>query len=687
MKSYSEDRYLKFEYNPVWANERLDRSQIGTGIDTVVPTLGTINAIIIPVAIFTPSNSNSIYVDANTGNDSTGDGTSANPYLTLTKSANSCTATITHVVCNGIFFEDLAGIDNQYFDGFYVVTLYDALLCPRPYNIMPDNATCIFAAALTGSDVTGDGTLTLPYASIGEAKTHVDGTHQIVYLLDNGPFIEDAFEFTGNFKNLDCLPYLRPVIKFNDDGLVTETITPHEFSANNSSYIATGVFSNDNFVVVYYDATSTDLKFIIYNSAGTIVKAETVITADISSFASVGVMSDDNFVVAFYDSTTTAGRFIIYNSAGTVVKALTNFTTNVINDLDLNVMNNDNFIIAYRDHTDADKGKFVIYDSAGTVVKTITEFTSNVPTYINIGVLSNDNFIIAYSDQTASNKGRFIFSHQIIQYAMAVSTAATLTGIRFDGDNLYYLAKMFSGTAKLTAKYCDIYGVTNPADTADAWPIYSTSEVDAQNNKIYDNGCGIYSDESTSTIKNNLLYWNTKGYALHIKGAGAGINIQHNTVVFNYGGIKLESNNGAEVVKNNICYGNDVYDYYADTLLTITYGISTGNRNLITMGTGMYEINPMFMDEGDLDPDDVDWHLQDISAGDSVSSIALNLGDDTAPDRDAGAYNTFLIGLGQTWSTFTTLKPVKVVLIDDPVGAARNVGDDGTISTSVKAWT
>jgi len=63
------------------------------------------------------------------------------------------------------------------------------------------------------------------------------------------------------------------------------------------------------------------------------------------------------------------------------------------------------------------------------------------------------------------------------------------------------------------------------------------------------------------------------------------------------------------------------------------------------------------------------------------------LADDTAPDRDAGAWNVSPIVAVATWTSFTVEKPAAGISIKNrPIGKTQTTRKNGSTSTSVEAW-
>lgn len=390
------DKYYKIEYNPVTHKVRFVRETIGphTHID-------------IEEADYTYTNSNSIFVHTVDGDDGTGDGTTETPYKTLLKGANSCTATITHVIVLNTAFisEDLSTINNAYFSGFWAALGETPTYTTRTLGYTPADANSIFVDK-TGNDTTGDGSQATPVLTIAKAITLCDGTHQAVVIMDSGTYDEAPFEFTGNFLGLYAALGESPTVTIADDNSTwTATESTTEFEAGAANYTSIAAMSDDRFVVCCEDTGDTNNgKFTIYNSDLSVDVATTTFDSGSITEIKCRVLSDDAFVISYSDAG--PGYFMIYESDGvTVRKASTKFEAGTTANISMTVLSDDSFVVSYRDAGDSNKGKFVIYDSTGTAVKTATEFESGAITQTAIDTLSNDYFIIAYTD---AGKGKFV---------------------------------------------------------------------------------------------------------------------------------------------------------------------------------------------------------------------------------------------------------------------------------------
>jgi len=393
MHDFYNDIYMKFDYDPQNNKFAFEKNVIGPE-----------EWIVIDLVDYTYTDDNSIFVNDSLGSD-TNPGTQALPKKTLLASANACTSTKTKVVAlfNEEYNEELDTIDNSNFAGFYG-KFSNAKYTKRVLDYTPSDANSIFVAK-TGNDTTGNGTESLPYLTIGHAGSQCDVTHQAVVINDvnaSQTYVEEGFSMTGNFKKLVARIGFAPDIQLHANPSFVDSMSTKkaisEFTGNSITGASCGVFSDDNFVVAYYDSISTESYFSIYDSDGTLITGPTSFhTQGTVTVNSCTVLENQNFVIIYADALdANAGEFVIYDSSGTIVKSSTEFDSGSVAYFAVIGLSDSSFVIAYVDTGD-NKAYFTIYDSTGTVTKAKTEFDSGVASYIRVKSMSNDNFVIMYN--------------------------------------------------------------------------------------------------------------------------------------------------------------------------------------------------------------------------------------------------------------------------------------------------
>jgi len=189
---------------------------------------------------------------------------------------------------------------------------------------------------------------------------------------------------------------------------------------------------------------------------------------------------------------------------------------------------------------------------------------------------------------------------------------------------------------------------------------YITSDIDTKECLIHDCDGGTHGESNSIVHENNAEFRITGNQAIYAKGAGSGVIIRHNTFFNNDSDIRLVGNNGSEIVKNNIHRKTGVWQFYADTAVTIINSIIDGSVCMnAVIGNYCMAVNPLFENEGLYDETQTNLLLKLSIFGNFADSPAYLLADDTSPQRDAGCYDTMIIGPATTWSAATLEKPAK----------------------------
>lgn len=310
--------------------------------------------------------------------------------------------------------------------------------------------------------------------------------------------------------------------------------------------------------------------------------------------------------------------------------------------------------------------------------------------YYLLGIHIRSNGDIIYTNCYDTGGGVYYGYFKILKPEfdyIKVSTDAVINGIKYIQSQQYYLLNYIECvSASLDMSWCEIDDIS-PINDIDSYAIYSDDDVNINNCDFHDGDYGIYMESSAATIEKSLFYRFILGESLHIKGNGSSIIIRHNTFYQNYTAIELEDNDGDEVIKNNIIHDNNVYGIYAEVSVNQTYSVNTDVNVNVVDGASVVNSNPLFVNEGDYDPDDTDLTLRLTIFGYPFDSPAYLLADDTTPDIDAGGWNITPVGESSTWTSFTMQKPsTGIKVYYDPIGATKNVKKDGTIDTKYEAW-
>ncbi len=452
------------------------------------------------------------------------------------------------------------------------------------------------------------------------------------------------------------------------------------------------LLKSTNFVIPYRDSGDGDKgKFTIYDEDGNQVKAPTEFESGATAYPMAVSLDNTNFLIAYCDvGDSGKGKFVIYDEDGTRITDADPdqpvFEDGAAYHLNICKLENSGVSISYHDGDDSDKGKFVIYDEDGNPLKSETEFSSNDIETTGILCLNNGNFMICFTDVTDSHKGKFVIWYPYSYSGLKISSASIINGIEIDANNYTQLEKIIEiNSAKPTIKNCELKNCTNPANSNLGYAICGDNETDIHNSIIHDNGGGIWLGASVDNciIKDNLIYWNDKDYAITIDGAAAAgddISITHNDIFGNYAGIRLENNHGAnETLDNNNIHGNSNDGVNADVEVTLNYTVLTDDVTNAASGTAVILANPLYLNEGAVTPGDLDLHIKTIVEGYFANSPAYLLADD---GRNSGAYDVRYIGSRTTWSSMIIPKPLSMKPYLKPVDASKRIKKDGSVSSN-----
>jgi antitoxin component YwqK of YwqJK toxin-antitoxin module len=186
---------------------------------------------------------------------------------------------------------------------------------------------------------------------------------------------------------------------------VSETTFNAGDTYSSSGNVSIAHFPNGNILIAYQDVGDSYYgNFVIYDSAGNLVKSETTFKAALISWPSTTTLQNGNILITYGVNFPSKDNFVIYDSAGNEVVSETTYNEGGTQHPSATTLTNGNILIAYRDLGDSSYGKFVIYDSAGNLVKAETTFsaTTSIP---SVATLTNGNVLIAYN---ANSNGYFI---------------------------------------------------------------------------------------------------------------------------------------------------------------------------------------------------------------------------------------------------------------------------------------
>ncbi len=543
------------------------------------------------------------------------------------------------------------------------------------------------------------------------AMSRINSSRFVVAFRDNGD------SYVGKFAIYDSA------------GSEVKAIT--QFDTGTISYPALRELPNDNWICAYERNASGQryLKVVVYDSSGNSVTAATTIYTPTSGYP-VGQpfiipLSEDRIIIVYADSENTTQRYIIIDEDATVIDAGGVLLSGAA-ICDARELSATRWILQYEDSG----RKFKIYDEDAAEVVSETTYTTDSYAGETPGmvVLDSTHFMFLWwlsgagmryqvrdssgtellesttfttergnCNGTALTKNKWVsvvsntsqmdgfIINDFLWSAVELDYDLIIDGIIFDGDDKFGLNKFIElDSNDLTASWSTIKNTTNDNDSdVPGWAICGAGDLDVQNCKIHDNGGGIHVDTNIAAVSENALYRNGFEYAIYIDGSGGTINIAHNTVYSNSGGIYLDNNGGSEVVKNNIIHENSLYGIYAETDITISYGILSDLYN-VTIGASIVNASPLFIEEGLLVPDDTDLNLKRIVLGHGLDSPACLLAD---TGIDAGCYDVRAIGEITSWTAAWITKPSKIICWKKSAGAAKSIRKSGRVPTSREAMT
>jgi hypothetical protein len=713
LKTYS-DQNIKFKYNEVNASTKTALNAVGATDSLTLRTLG-----------FTPSDSNTIYV-AKTGNDSTGDGTSALPVLTIAKALTLCTATKVYIVIKDSGTYEETGID---FTGD-CTGIYSALGQTPTLNLdyTYDGSNFTTAVAETTFVGTDAGNKIVEGSAVGEVKilTLSNGNYCILSTLPASGIISIHIINYNNYTQIHeydltveggCR-YVHATELDNGYIFITymcndffckywylydptsNTIADYEITA--SSFLVATLGSpkymsvckyeaNDNYIFVVYDdhATSKILRGCIYD-----VMNETVIQSAIDIYTSDSYFW--NCTVNYINKGIYAGKYIVSFRNGSAGAYKSSYI--VLNDVlwtsalsQIDFITGDTMASTYHLTTPGDNivihnlggspypWKYRVFNiSDASVVETETSILTAVGAYCG-ACLTQDGNILFAGAKTSDNTYYYAIIQPNDQYFLKLSKNGVINGIKITSDLTHFTAPLIkNGANDLTLKHCTVYDIED--EVTPSTLISGTGAIDIQNCKIYncENILTVTSDDVT--FKYNAVYFNSNDVQLKITGSGATIDIDHNTFFANYRPIQLISNAGTELVTNNIFRYNTNGAITAATALptTFTYNCCTDTVVNVTIGATNITYNPMFVNEGTVNEALIDLNLRALVDDYSFDSPCIGTAESS---KDIGCYDMDWT-TGAVASTYTEITIPKGNIDGDLVSFNQIINElqDGSIS-------
>lgn len=469
------------------------------------------------------------------------------------------------------------------------------------------------------------------------------------------------------------------------DGTVIKGDTSLNY-AYSDNFCCARALSNGNYILAFKrdsadGASGDDSGFRIFDKNGNTVKAYTVIGSGCTMYVEETTDGDLIFFYTKYDGGTYHG---LYYQKRTI-DGNTSLQSETLLKSDFGFILGSAPLAGYDQYLVFSALYYFIVDVDGNTVVSATAFSeiyiSTSQKVIQIGEYYGYIFIGLYFHIVSANSSGAGWDRISIEWDFIdVSVASKISGIYIDGQNQRALRALFNCTASLDIYFSELVNAE--------YQIISSSALEMCNSIFSDAEVGIQI-EGNFVEAYSCLFYRNQGPALDIDGNGTGIIINHNTFFANGRHLRLQNNDGSEVVKNSILHDADVYGIdadYEDTKVSYSNSVCTDSNNNAEEGSSVAPSNPLFMNEGYLVEDDIDLQLRMRLLGYPADSPAYLLADDSSPNRDAGAWDVIYISSQISWSEIRVIKPALIPVEYEPVGATRNVGLDGNPETGVESW-
>lgn len=465
----------------------------------------------------------------------------------------------------------------------------------------------------------------------------------------------------------------------NDLSYVSSTnVTLYSYSDDTNTYSPRPQVFNDNRILVACNRSST-LYYGIYNNNTTIVSWTSIGSYTWNDVQRVG----DNVAIAY--SSGNNRYFKLFNSSGSTL-ATTNYSTQNMNGISIVADNSGGFNIVGKNAAVSITQLIFNRFSSTDGSRLANEIAHTYSTTLDITA-------IKFMSDANATQGEAYFvgysgtNYYYLQYTnymhdgIIIVKDIELNGVELNGDN-YNLKYLLRGTGDITFKYCTMHAKKSGLYEANKVLAKITGGVKIYNSKLY------YSDEGITCISANdiiaeysIFYYIMYNYVFNLScETTKTITINKCTFFNNYGGIKIDTAYYTGTVKNSIFHyhsANDIYVTNNIGTIDVSYTCYTGNMSGVDTITYSKTINPLFVDEGIYNIDNVDLHLRSIYGGYPVNSPAIGMADDGG---DAGAYIVAYTVTEQVRSEIYLPKPL-IQITYQPVNPAQVTTKTGQIFT------
>ena len=652
---------------------------------------------------FTPSDSNAIWVSKDGADDTSADGTQANPYLSINYAKDFCDTGKDIVVINDSGTYEEEGFEfTGNFTGIYAAVgkapILSMLQNNSYFELAADVSETLFHNAQTGEASCcelNNGKIIITYRDISDSHK---GKYIVLNSTDYSVSVaETVFHDAATYNTSVCqllnggiiITYVdnadgdkgKYIVLSNADYSVLKSET--EFHGAATFYTNVYQLASGLIFISYRDNVGGQGKYVVLNTDYSVSKTETIFFSGALNGVAVSQLSNGNILIIYGDGTASDGKYLILDTSYNEVVSATQIHNVLINYPSVKINEAGQIFIAFRQEDVNSRGKYVVLDSDFTEIVGATIFHDALTDGTCLEYMDNDKILFIYTDTSDTNKGKYLVLSPENKYMFLNSIDSIISGLKIYPKDTYYIKTLINCiSSEIDIKWCEIYNAESSTENVNCTAISSDSHVDITYSKIHDCDIGVITTEDTSNFSDSQFYRINKGYAIDVDGAagtGAGINIEHCDFFDCYGGVHLENNDGGEVIKNCIFHDISVYAIDAEIALTVTYCVVTSSvTTTVTLGSYTNRGNPDYVNEGYTDPDDTDLNLRVKVLGYPGNSAAYALADDS---RNAGSIDVKYIGTETTYTSITVPKPNKIDVTYQHAGATNTQRKDGSWSS------
>ena len=263
-----------------------------------------------------------------------------------------------------------------------------------------------------------------------------------------------------------------------------------------------------------------------------------------------------------------------------------------------------------------------------------------------------------------------------------------LSGIKLTPHNLPVVIRGIAGEYSIKCDNTELRNIKsiNPLFRAKAIE-NGLGELEFSNSIIADCDKGILTEGIAypSIITRSQFYRIPYGNAIEVINAASSLtDISHIDILDTLGGIIITGNDIFRI-KNSIIHSVDT-PITADNPLIISNSVITGAIGDNIIREKLILTNPHYINEGFINPADIDLNLRTISGGFSITSPAVGLADDGSNAGSIKSYESAALNF-QLWTEVYIKKDIEGISIEkNPVNPVLNIAKDGTVYSNVEAF-